>query len=136
MLRAPRGARSCVLKAEVPVRDAAKSGQCDAKKLSNVQVLVWSCMVRVCVLPISRKSSNERPLGSGEVECRVAAAIGYGLGALAKSIPQWKTSLANPCNSLHSLHVSHCHSRPLDDVQKNWHTSLQFGNMCANLTGD
>lgn len=63
----------------------------------------------------------------------VAAAIGYGLGALAKSIPQWKTSLANPCNS---LHVSHCHSRPLDDVQKYWHTSLQFGNMCANLTGD
>ena len=84
-------------------------------------------------LPISRKSSNERPFGSGEVECRVAAAIGYGLGALAKSIPQWKTSLANPCNS---LHVSHCHSRPLDDVQKYWHTSLQFGNMCANLTGD
>ena len=34
-------------------------------------------------VPISRKSSNERPFGSGEVECRVAAAIGYGPGAVA-----------------------------------------------------
>ena len=81
----------------MPGRDAARSARC---KLSNVKILVWPRMVLYAsyiFLPISRRSSNERPLGSGEVECKVAATIGYGLGALAKSLPQWKASLAILC---------------------------------------